>query len=84
MVLIGWPCFSQDLCLSLWENEDYLVLNNSGYFCKLEIKDVRKFLFLNKTKCNLKYIKSDVLSQKPYHGFFVTASIQNVCCLSEM
>ena len=41
-------------------------------------------LFLGKSKWNLAYLKFDRLSQKPYHSFFVTASIQNLCGLFKM
>ena len=38
-------------------------------------------LFLGKTKCNLAYLKFDILSKKLNYSFFVTASIHNECGL---
>ena len=59
-----------------------------GYFCKLEIKDVRKLkwiqLFTGQNWMKSCTSKIWNIVSKTYHSFFVTASIQNLCGLSEM
>ena len=55
------------------------------FFCKLEIKDLRKLKWIQHFYFWAK-LKFDMLSQKCtlYHIFIVTASIQNLCGLFEM